>query len=406
MDSNFFTQGSTNYQNALQEYTNTLSREKIDEEKVEAPIDDYNKKIADVFEPVGAAIIHQPALDVTKAGIKKILGKEGQKKALSAAKKLKAGEFRDAVSDASDALNAARQRVVDQAEGLGRAVAKVKTGIDADGVGAKGVSPGTINKLGVKPSRATKPRVDLSTEPANEPVPDDSAGRPTTVAELPEEEQAGAATTKGFADPIAALADRFEDLPGDSRAAIIHNYNQFKIAEPKTDTDYKTNLGLQKQLLEQQEEKLGIGSQSQVSLPTESQPAVGEAPRPPAPPVTQAEAGPDAIASEAGKAANVDSPAEAALKAANLDKENLSKAALKAQSIAAAGGEEGGIEGALGTASTVADEAAAGEGGANIFADVAAGAIGLATILAGVFGGKKEAAPTGPEFIPSAQFGI
>lgn len=380
MDSNFFTQGSTNYQNALQEYTNTLNREKIDEEKVEKPIDDYNQKLAEVTEPIGGAIIHQPALDVTKAGIKKILGKEGQKKALSAVKKLKAGEFRGAVSDGSDALTAARQGVSDQVNALQGAVDKVNEGIESDNQAYKGVSD-KVREWAKKARQAIKEKVKFSTEPETA-TPDDSAGRPTTVDELPEDEE----VPQVELDQTQQRMSRLSSLGQNAAQEEIVTHPDFNL---NTGDDPEAMAGNQKII------DNAIARQEQL----EGFQHPGEPPGPPPPPPEEGR--PPPIASDGAAVGNTDSAAEAALKSAAETSKALAKSAAKA---AAAG--DGGIEGALGTASTVADDAAATEGGANIFADVAAGAIGLASILAGVFGGKKEAAPTGPEFIPSAQFGI
>lgn len=394
MDSNFFTQGSTNYQNALQEYTNTLSREKIDEEKVEKPVDEFNQKLAEVTEPIGSAIIHQPALDITKAGIKKILGKEGQKKALSAVQKLKGGDIRGAVSDGSDALTAARQGVSDQAEGLQRAVDRVNSGIEADNGGADGVSQGTFRRLLGKAGQAIKQKLGFSAEPETA-TPDDAAGRPTTVAELPEDEE----IPQVELDQTQQRLYRLSPMGQNAAQEEIVTHPDFNL---NTGDDPEAMAGNQKIIdnaITRQEQLEGFQHPGEpLGAPPPPPPEeVGPTAPPPPPP----------IASDAAEVGESDSSGLAALKSAAQTSKQLAKTAAKSAAKGLAEGAEGGLESALGTASEIADETAAAQGGADPFADVAAGAIGLASILAGVFGGKKEAAPpTGPEFIPSAQFGI
>ncbi len=75
MDSAFYTEGITNYDQALQEYSNELNNKSITQAEMDKPVDEYNEKLREVTEPLGVALLDKPLLKTAKKGVEKLLGK-------------------------------------------------------------------------------------------------------------------------------------------------------------------------------------------------------------------------------------------------------------------------------------------------------------------------------------------
>jgi hypothetical protein len=347
MDNAFYTEGVTNYDQALQEYANELNNKAITQASIDKPIDEYNEKLTGVSEPIGVALLDKPLLKTAKRGVEKLLGKTA-KSAVKAGRQAARSALEGDLRGAGRALT---QPLRDAQSQLGEIAGRVRV----QAVDLSDSSRGAVNSL--RAGRNIRPAApELSTpKPAgagaiNDPIV------PKANAPIFEEPPVGGAAGD-IPPPPSITAPGFAEAPIDPRFVAR---TQITTADRPTEIDAGDPFSQPRTL------------SSRI--------------------VTPKEAG--AVDEEA------DSTLSSALR-------NASKSVSKATAQQIAGGSERtAAETTLGALSEGADDFAAAQGGGDVAADVVAGALGLGSLLSGIFGGKAEPELHTPEFIPSAQFGI
>jgi len=365
MDNAFYTSGITDYQAALQEYANELNNEKITEEKLDKPIDEYNETLKEITEPLGVSLIHEPVASAVKAGFKKVLGRttEAAGKAVG----------RAAQGDLQGAGRALTQPLREGAGELRNLAARGRTI-------ATNLSDRTRAGVnGIRGGRAIR-------APAPDPAPPTPAGAGTIGDRpVPRVYEPGG----DIPPPPPRSAPGFAEAPVDPtfEAQRQAGIAQALKGEPVEVSAFDPPARPPAQL----------GTRDIPDRPNLQQVLRGDAGDPFSSPrgLSQARG-----LTQASAASEGDSVGTAALRDA------ARGARTAARSVVRTGVTTGLEEGGLETAAGIAGETAAAEGGANPIADVIAGVLGIGTLLSGIFGGKKEPEPSAPEFIPSAQFGI
>ena len=361
MDNAFYTSGITDYQAALQEYANELNNEKITEEKLDKPIDEYNEQLKEITEPLGVSLIHEPVASAVKAGFKKVLGKTTQAAGRAVG--------RATQGDLQGAGRALTQPLRDGAADLRQLAARGRTI-------ASNLSDGTragVNSL--RGGRAIRP-------PVGDPAAPTPAGAGTIGdPPVPRVYQPGG----DIPPPPPRSAPGFAEAPVDP---TFEAQRQAGIAEA-----LKGEPQVVSAFDPPARPPARLGTRAPGQTP-------GDDPFSSADPFSSPRGLSQARGLTQASAANEgDSAATSALRDAARGARTAARSVVR---TGATLGEETGLE----TAAGIAGETAAAEGGANPIADVIAGVLGIGTLLSGIFGGKKEPEASAPEFIPSAQFGI
>lgn len=364
MDNAFYTSGITDYQAALQEYANELNNEKITEEKLDKPIDEYNETLKEITEPLGVSLIHEPVASAVKAGFKKVLGRTTQAAGRAVS--------RATQGDLQGAGRALTQPLREGAGELRQLAARGRTI-------ASNLSDGTragVNSL--RGGRAIRP-----------PVGDPAAPTPAGAGTIGDRPVPRVYEPGGdIPPPPPRSAPGFAEAPVDP---TFEAQRQAGIAEalkgePVEVSAFDPPARPPAQFLR--------GARAPGETP-------GDEPFSSADPFSSPRGLSRARGLTQASAANEgDSAATSALRDAARGAQRAARSVVRTG--LSTGLEEGGLE----TAAGIAGETAAAEGGANPIADVIAGVLGIGTLLSGIFGGKKEPEANAPEFIPSAQFGI
>jgi hypothetical protein len=434
MDSAFFQEGVGDYEQALQDYTNQMNREQIDEEAEEKPVDEFNSTLQEVGDPVGAALLHKPLLKLVKKGLEKTLGrvaKTGQEVAGDAAKKLASGDVRGA---ARTVARGAQGAVDDAAAAARQAASDLGDVAKNAAVQARSITQGQAQRLGV---RAANPKSPSAADPEQEtstiddsrlPL-DDFFRRPTGSDLLGEEPPSLAETSFGepteadaFASPdLDAVASRLgttsDKLATGTTDDLFSALNQDVLARGGTQLFPSKSVT---QLRGGYSESLGDAQRAAKGFQQGDATIARATGQSGSTPPQQS----DAIADDAARPAQAaagegDQQAGGALRQAVQETQTGGAGGAEASTAADASLEAGGgaaadlatqtaapITEGLTTAAEGASVAAGAEGGLNPFADIGAAILGLASILGVTFGGKHAQHESDPEFIPSAQFGI
>lgn len=403
MDSAFFQEGVGDYEQALQDYTNQMNREQIDEESAEKPVDEFNSAIQEVGDPIGAALLHKPLLKLVKKGLEKTLGrvaKTGQEVAGDAANKLAAGDVRGA---ARSVAKGARGAIEDAASAAKNTASNLAGVAKNAGVEGRSISEGAARQLGIRSANPQTPQA-ASAETSTGTIEDSPllsrATEPDLLAEPPSigGDVFGEATEgNAFSTPqLDAVANRLRTTPDDLASGSADDLvSAINTDALKTGGQlYSSSLGDAQRaaqgFLRGDSTIARATGQSGASAPQQA----------------------DGIASDAAKPASAaagegDQQAGGALRQAVQETDSAGSAGADASTAAddALSGAGAGAD-ALSGAEAGVDAAAAAEGGLNPFADIGAAILGLASILGVTFGGKKAVKEVDPEFIPSAQFGI
>ena len=405
MDEGMYSEGTGAYNEALQNYTNEMDREQITDKKIQDKVDAYNQEMQTIVDPIGAALLHKPALTMVKAGVKKVLGKvtgevgEGVSKA---AARIAAGD----AQGGADALTATARNLAGIArDGTGRLAGAVSNASDSTLARVNALRPG-------KPSLTTGRAAPSagSTDQATGTIADRNAeldgvfksGEPTVVdpfaptsgAAIPEP---GTASSVMFKIDAQAAAERAAKggatLDDVGTAAASAAPAEVQVAAPAvtsgtTDAGQALYTGT---LTAQRDPQLAARLQNRSKfLDNFNKDAA-----------TSLDQG-------AAESASTESHAVSALKSAakNVPKGNIQGKLLGADEEGATALESGGLDASAGLEAG-ADAAAAAEAGLNPIADLVALIAGIGSIVGATEGTKKANLPTEQSVsIPSAQFGI
>ena len=411
MDSAFFQEGVGDYEQALQDYTNTMNREKVEEDALEKPVDQFNSTLQEVGDPIGAALLHKPLLKLVKKGLEKTLGKvakTGQKVVGDAAERVAKGDVRGAArtlgKGAQDAINDTRAAVKQTASDLqGVAERTVTAGTEVSDKLAGQLGLRTSTPQAPAPATTESSTASIEQELPLRPEPDLLGESPPSFSTAgPAIEEAAGKTPQldDLASRLGTTSDRLATSSTDEISSAL-NTDALTSGRPLLSSNagaYKTSLA------DAQREGRGfLRGDSTIARATKAaDPIADDAARP-----AQAAAG------------EGDQQAGGALRQAVQETQTGGAGGAEASTAADASLEAGGgaaadiatqtaapIADGLTTAAEGASIAAGAEGGLNPFADVGAAILGLASILGVTFGGKHAVHESDPEFIPSAQFGI
>ncbi len=441
MDEGMSVEGLGNYYRSLQQYTNNLSNEKLEEDEADKKADTYNAIESSITEPIGGLFLHHPVNTLLeKTGAKKAV-----KKALGAARKKITDAARKAVSGDLDGAKAElNPDGTELREGLEKVANKGKNVVSDIGEQARN----GLSKLTGRTLKAPAPSEEIELTTFKEPTQGDLSTQsivPKAEAQAGDEgEELFQGLSKAKAGPLfpevsePTVVDPFAYNPDPAAQKLGFTEDDIGDLAKMSPEDMISHINARAMVRGVKTVDHAIADASRASGRTgsemagtqeggdstiaralgtkpESAPLTegGAAPQAPPEPQPPADVGPGAAAPKppaapdpaaAGTSADgADSGASAALKAAAKGGE---KDANSIKSALASGTEEGGEESALLAANEGLDDAAAAEGGANPFADVAAAVLGIGTLLFGALDHKTATTPHYAEFIPSAQFGI
>ena len=404
MDTAFYTNGISAYNEALQNYSNKLNEDAIDEEKLQksldAPIDSFNQKLSEITEPLGTSILHEPVGKLIKRGANKFLDKQVRPRLKKFLGQTGDQEETPPEEEPPDGTQV-RPRVEPIDDGEARAI----SGATGRPVANQQSPDGTVS------------------EPAPGDVGDAGDGpRDMTAGSDPENRTAiqGAIDSTGPGDPFS-----FDDLRKDQK--IIRRYVRTlpdaEVAAARAAGEADPRYIQNASLANQKYNNLRIGAEQlkgRADLPDDVAEVVNRLTAQPSNPAEEANSvlsAPQAEAPQAATPAVSDANGAGAVRTAGTapadhintptDQQLTARQAPKpkAPGRALADGTED-LESGLGTAAE--DVELAGGGPEDPFSDIVAGILGIGSVLAGAFGQKEEpkASLGSAEFIPSTQFGI
>lgn len=392
---------------AMNAYASTLG--KITEENREAAekVNDFNERLGSIVDPIGGAILTKPIETTVKAGFRKALG-YGAKKV----EQKITGKLSELVNGDSEYMNKLPSNVQ---RGL-KAVLQDNPELDVKN-GFRQLSSkaqDTINSARQRLGKSKLSATEETTTPASEPT--------STVADSPPDNPVSTANSAVESEPLEAVESeanstlrRFNALPEESRADLAQQYrdNPLRVENPSTAEDFRTNLNLRQQAVQQEEERLGQG---QRPTPTDEP---SQAPGSDAP-TTETPQQVDFMGDRAGREGTAlrssgSDPQQASESGANADPDNAglnsvnntdtSVANVNAAETSASEGGADAVSG-LSDAADALDAISAAQGGADIFTDILAGIVGLATIIGGSAGKKSVPVNTATPISSGIQFGV
>ena len=385
MDEGLYTEGQDAYQRALQGYTNQMNREEITDKAEQDKVDAYNSKLQEIVDPIGAALLHKPALTIVKAGVKKVLGRTAQvaedtgKRAL---KNLGDGNLDEAGQALRDGIRQGGKElgdVLNQAKGrLGQAASKLSQGT-ADRLSVlRGGKQLATSGAAENPVSAAEDRGSIGDSNFRDfQIPE---GEPQLI-NLADEANFASIPEPGTASGLMARIDAEAASRRAAEGATDAEQTNFTPSESygSQDTGFRVaDPGAAPLTSEEQ------GARFQDRLQQLDAPAPEEEPKIP----------------------EIDTHAGGSLKSAakgNVQEKLLGGDEEAPDALVATDGDAalaGGLEAG-------ADAAAAAEGGLNPIADLIALFAGIGSIVGAAEGGEKaQKEDPGEQEIPSAQFGI
>lgn len=240
---------------ALNEYANSLREIGEEREKESEQVKSYNERLRGITDPIGGVLVAKPAESAIRAGVQKALGRGA--KAVEKKLSEKLSSFVNGESNLVDNLpsNVGRSLKAVLQDNPGNEVQNAFRNLSDK-------ARQTINK-----ARVASGKRPISEEPqAPEPVSAEtstSAVTDTPTAETQADlNDAGNETLESVrSDANSALA-RFNRLPPESQADLASQYrnNPLRINNPQTPEDFRTNLNLRNQAVDQEEARLGQGT--------------------------------------------------------------------------------------------------------------------------------------------------
>jgi hypothetical protein len=402
MDTAFYTNGISSYNEALQNYSNKLNEDAVSEEKLQkaldAPIDDFNQKLSEITEPLGTSILHEPVGKLIKKGANKFLEKQVRPR------------LRKFLGQTGD------QRPTPDAPTPPDGTQVRPTIEQIDDGEARAIS----NATGRSIANSQSPQGTVS-EPGRADIGDAGDGvRDMTAGSTAENRTAiqGAIDNTGPSDPFS-----FDDIRQDQKTLrrylkTLPDRDAIQAAG-EADPRYIENANL----ADQQATNLRIGAEQlkgRAGLPDDVAEVVNRLTAQPSNPAEQANSvlsAPQAEAPQAAAPAVSDANGAAATRTAGTAPEDHINtttdeqvAARQAPKPRAPGRAlaDGTTDVESGLATAAEDAEIAGGGPEDPFSDIVAGILGIGSVLAGAFGQKEEprASLGSAEYIPSTQFGI
>ena len=383
---------------AMNEYAATLAKIGNENREKAEEVNNFNERLGSIVDPIGGAILTKPIEGVVKAGARKALGygaKKVEQKITSKLSELVNGDSEFMNKLPSNVQRGLKAVLQDNPE------MNVKSGFNKLSQKAQD----TINK-----ARERLGKSRISSNPAEDTPSTDT---PTsTVADSPPDQPVSSenpAVSQESLDSVETEANstlrRFNQLPEDSQNALSQQYrdNPLRVDNPTTAEDFRTNLNLRQQALQQEEERLGQGQRPSGDLQRNVQ------------------AEDDFMGDRAGREGTAlrssgSAPQEnnASSSGENPDPDNAGTNTVNNTDTSVGdvnAGETGATDGAdavsgLSDAADALDAISAAQGGADIFTDILAGIVGLATIIGGSAGKKSVPVTDETPVTSGIQFGI
>jgi hypothetical protein len=369
MDTAFYTNGISAYNEALQNYSNKLNEDAVSEEKLQkaldAPIDDFNQKLSEITEPLGTSILHEPVGRLIKAGANKFLDKQV---------KPRLKKFLGQTGDQGPTPDAPTPPD-------GTQVRPTIEPID-DGE-ARAISSATGRSI-----RNTQTTVNPVFDERPGPVLEDGEEQFRDSTFNPSGEARQTVLTQ------ADLSDRYDRLPPELQRNVDTRL-QLEGADPELSVP---QLQIADQAISDQERSLRSGEIPQEISTQTAPPAPTEPAQAATPAVSDANGA--AATRTAGTAPedHINTTTDEQVAARQAPKPRAPGRALA----------DGTTDVESGLATAAEDAEIAGGGPEDPFSDIVAGILGIGSVLAGAFGQKEEprASLGSAEYIPSTQFGI
>lgn len=427
MDEGLYSEGTGAYNAALQNYTNEMDREQITDKKIQDKVDAYNQEIQTIVDPLGAALLHKPALKMVKAGVKKVLGKvtgevgegvskatarlaagdaQGGARALTTTARSLAGIARDGTGRLTGAVSNASDSTLARVNALRGGKPPLTTGRAAPSAASTDQATGTIadrnadldgafKKGGTEASTATEDLTPFSFSAFEnkrgafaEPTEESAFG---DLSNIPKPGTASSVMFKIDAEAAARRAAQggatMDDVGTAAAQAAPTEVGAVARGAASGTTDAST--ALQTGLRPGTDEALASRIQNRAAF-------LNNFDKDAATSLDQGAA--DSASTESHAAASLRSAAK------NVPKGNIQGKLLGADEEAPTALESGGLDAGIDAG---IDAAAAAEGGLNPIADLVALIAGIGSIVGATEGTKKADLPQEmTQSIPSAQFGI
>lgn len=402
MSNNIFRSRETMAQDqAMNEYASTLAKIGNEEREKAEEVNNFNDRLGSIVDPIGGAILTKPLEKGIKAGFRKALGYGADKVEKKITSKL--GELVNTDSEFMNKLPSNVQKGL-KAVLQDNPEMNVKSGFNQLSQKAQDTINTARERLG-KSRISNNPAEDTpATDTPTSTVADSPPDQPVS-SENPAVNQESLNSVESDAN---STLSRFKQLPEESQTALNQQYrdNPLRVDNPSTAEDFRTNLNLRQQAVQQEEERLGQGGRP---TPTEN--------------AGDADVSNDTLLGNAGgregtplRSGGSDPNQEnnASTSGENPDPDNAGTNTVN-NTDASVGdvnaAETSGADGAdavsgLSDAADALDAISAAQGGADIFTDILAGIVGLATIIGGSAGKKSVPVNTETPVSSGIQFGI
>ena len=382
---------------AMNAYAGSLNKITAKRQEADKQVEDYNERLRGITDPVGGILATKPLEKVVKSGLRKALGFGADKVEKKITQKLS-----DVVNGDSEFMNKLPSNVQ---RGL-KAVLQDNPNneIQSSFKNLSSKAQETINKarvrLGKSEIRAnpetTQPAGDTPTATAQNTVTD----TPTTTADP----AVSTDTAQSIKDDANSALRRFQALPEDSQNDLAQQYrdNPLRIENPSTAEDFRTNINLRSQAIQQEEERLGQGQRPAPESQAEEEDQIlgrrGTA-------LNRTRDNPNGANQENNASEGRENPDSDNVGNNNLDNTEAPDANAGTLGADADAGGSDALTG-LESASDALDAISASQGGLDIFTDILAGLAGLATIIGGDVGGKPPPKIEATPVSSGIQFGV
>ena len=259
---------------ALNEYANSLRQIGEEREKESEQVKSYNERLRGITDPLGGVLVAKPAESAIRAGVQKALGRGAKAVEKKLAEKL--SSFVNGESNLLDNMpsNVSRSLKAVLQDNPGNEIQTAFRNLSSK-------ARETINN-----ARKASGKRPISEEP-EAPQPVSAETSTSAVTDTPTAENQADLGTEArdtFGDvrrSQQSVLDRFNNLPPESQSDLAQQYrdNPLRVNNPSTPEEYRTNLNLRTQAIDQEEARLGQGRSpaGQAESGGGDAPAVGQA---------------------------------------------------------------------------------------------------------------------------------